>query len=148
MSGDASPELVALVKSTEVVRIRFTELTAVLDGDRGDLSKPQFRLGFARRVDQPREFGIRLRCWSESEDGTQLAATAAAEYQIIEETLDVPETPLLVEFANEVAIPMLVPYLREEITSLSSKVFGTGLLLPILTRGMLVFDPADFVATP
>lgn len=49
------------------------------------------------------------------------------------------------EFANEVAIMALIPYVRECIASLSARVFGETILMPILQRGELHFSEENNV---
>jgi len=50
-----------------------------------------------------------------------------------------PENLVLVDFANEVAVMMLVPFLRQNIADLSQRTFGVPLLMPVVRKGMLQF---------
>lgn len=47
------------------------------------------------------------------------------------------------EFANEVGIMALLPFVRQAIADLSQRVFGQVVLMPVLKRGDLSFSPAD-----
>jgi|GEM_PF-1169432 len=47
--------------------------------------------------------------------------------------------PLLMEYANAVAVMALLPYLRHAIADLTQRVFGTPLVMPIVQHGELAF---------
>ncbi|WP_148060097.1 hypothetical protein [Rathayibacter sp. PhB152] len=81
-------------------------------------------------------FGFRMIGSVENESGSVRAAVAISYTYEGEE----PTTEVLFTFGNEVAIMALFPYLREAISSITSKVFNEPLLLPVLERGSLTFD--------
>lgn len=57
-----------------------------------------------------------------------------------ETTLGLELNPeLLVEFANDYAVMLLFPYLRQHVADMSQRTFGAPLLMPVLTRGNLIF---------
>jgi hypothetical protein len=56
---------------------------------------------------------------------------------------DQPPQRVVELFANEVAVMTLFPYLREGIASISSKVFGSPITLPVAQRGQLGFDVSE-----
>ncbi len=60
---------------------------------------------------------------------------------------DAPEVRTVLAFANEVAVMTLFPYLREAVATITAKVFGDAILLPILPRGEVGFD-LDKIETP
>ena len=53
--------------------------------------------------------------------------------------------PVRLDFANEVGIMALIPYVRETVWSLSQRVFGKAIVMPVIQRGGLSFsiDEAD-----
>lgn len=48
--------------------------------------------------------------------------------------------PVLLEFANEVGIMALLPFVREAVADLSTRVFGNAILMPVMQRGELHFE--------
>lgn len=46
-------------------------------------------------------------------------------------------------FANEVAAMTIYPYLREGVSTATTKVLGDGVLLPIAPRGAIAFEIED-----
>lgn len=52
-------------------------------------------------------------------------------------------TEATLEFANEVGIMTLIPYVREAISTLSQRCFGEAILMPIFQRGELSFTSDD-----
>lgn len=50
------------------------------------------------------------------------------------------------EFANEVGVMALVPYLREAISTITQKVFGEAVLMPVFQRGELWFSEEEAVS--
>lgn len=48
--------------------------------------------------------------------------------------------PLLTQFANEVAVMVLLPYLREGLADVTRRVWGSTLLVPMMQRGQLAFS--------
>ena len=50
-----------------------------------------------------------------------------------------PSDLILIEFANEIAVMMLIPFVRQSIVDLSQKTFGIPLLMPLIRKGSLQF---------
>jgi hypothetical protein len=48
--------------------------------------------------------------------------------------------PVLIEYANEVAVMTLLPYVRQHIADLSQRALGFPLLMPVMPRGTLQFN--------
>ena len=48
---------------------------------------------------------------------------------------------LLTEYANEVGIMIILPYLRQGIADITQRVFGNPITAPIYERGQLKFEP-------
>ncbi|KHK98552.1 hypothetical protein LK09_06140 [Microbacterium mangrovi] len=68
----------------------------------------------------------------------EIGVTVAGEYEVSDaEPID--DTAVRA-FGNEVGVMTLVPYLREAVSSLSTRVFGKPLLMPTFERGAVGFD--------
>lgn len=46
----------------------------------------------------------------------------------------------LIEYANEVAVMTLLPFLRQHVADLSQRALGFPLIMPIMSRGSLIFN--------
>lgn len=144
MSG-ASAALQSMVQGVELEEITFRELSAVrADEDETVLREhagavPKFALGIIQDGDDETRFELRLRCEISFPDGSELVAEPRARYQVLEDSLLPLSKGLLVEFANEVAVMALIPYLRQAVADLSQRVFGAVLLMPVMQRGEVSF---------
>lgn len=138
-----SDELLALVPLVELKSVDFLDLTARRELDVSPLEdgrvsvEPSYTLG-TMVASGGGSFLLRLRVDFSSEVGN-FAAEAAAEYIVTApESVELNEA-LLTEFANEVGIMVLLPYLRQAIADLTQRVFGQALLMPQMQRGHLTF---------
>ncbi|MCA0217560.1 MAG: hypothetical protein LCH43_09425 [Actinobacteria bacterium] len=90
--------------------------------------------------------GIRLVTRVMSNVGTIEVDVAVTYRTKVPVTLD---EEVVLEFANEVGVMALLPYVREAISTLSARVFGNAVLMPILMRGDLVFNkPQEAESSP
>lgn len=145
--GEPSAELIALNGAASLQRIEFLELharrneTVPAPSDEPVEVDPKYGLG----VEQGRgkEFRLRLRITLDATVG-DIVVEAAAYYdaEAYEAELD---QGLLLDYANQVGIMALIPYLRHAIADLTQRVFGLPLLMPIMQRGEVTFDEADMV---
>lgn len=139
----ADVELVRdLIERSELSSIEFHEVSAKrFEGiaDANEASEGQVSLGFQQRADQD-GFGIRIVSDVAVPSG-EVRVTAAAEYKLLHG--DQPPKRVVELFANEVAVMTLFPYLREGIASITSKVFGSPITLPVAQRGQLGFDVSE-----
>lgn len=143
--------LVHLVESCDLDDITFLEISAKrTDRDLAELSEedrtkpiaPSHSLG-VDLVPEERRFRLRL--------GTDIVTVAGPISVVVAAEYDVDDgfdhhdltMDLAIEFANNVGIMMMLPYLRQAIADVTQRVFGTPLQMPILPRGALTFDPAD-----
>lgn len=103
-------------------------------------ASPTFELRIAR-PDAPKPFdsflvGVRI-------DAQSNRGRAAVWYEAHYALSGEPEPvglPLLTQFANEVAVMVLLPYLREGLADVTRRVWGSTLLVPMMQRGQLVFS--------
>ncbi|WP_458116956.1 hypothetical protein [Arthrobacter sp. D2-10] len=102
---------------------------------------PEFDLKLQARAGS---FQVRLRTALSVPQG-DVVVDAGVMYELSEELKVSEEIGL--DFANRVALMALLPYVREAIHTHTVKVFGEGLLMPIIRQGDLVFS-ADEVDDP
>ncbi len=87
-----------------------------------------------------REIGTRVSVTLDSVSW-KIIVDASVEYTI-DEDVDLADGVLL-DFANNVGVMALIPYLRQAIADLSQRVIGEVVLMPIIPRGDLNFTPDD-----
>lgn len=122
----------------DIEGIRFFGLSASVNDsfDEADLDEevvPSY--GMKSRHDG-RELGYRMTARLEPAIGS-VFVDIAVDY-VLAEDVDISDE-LRLEFANEVAVMTLLPYVRSAIGELTLKVFGTPLLMPIMQRGEVTF---------
>ncbi|MHA7146748.1 hypothetical protein ACX80U_18735 [Arthrobacter sp. TmT3-37] len=88
------------------------------------------------------KFRVRLHVFVAAALG-EVVVDLAVTYDL-DEKYEVPQD-IGVDFANRVGVMALLPYVREAIHSQTSKVFGEGLLMPILRAGDLEFSQEESV---
>lgn len=117
--------------------IEYHELSAKWTGTRPEeeTSDVDVTINLQHRVADD-GFGIRM-AGNISVGYGEAQAVIAASYGYEGE---MPEVRTVLAFANEVAVMTLFPYLREALGTITSKVFGDAVLLPILPRGGVGFD--------
>ncbi|WP_354157476.1 hypothetical protein [Arthrobacter sp. UYCu512] len=128
-----------LIERSELGSIEFHEVSAkrfegVKDSD--ESRDGQITLGFQHRSDQD-GFGIRI-VGDVAVPLGEVRVIAAVDYKLLRG--DLPPQRVVELFANEVAVMTLFPYLREGIASITSKVFGTPITLPVAQRGQIGFE--------
>lgn len=124
--------------------IEYHELSAKWTGQRTDeeLTDIDVSINLQHRL-STETFGIRMTGEVNVPFGESRSVVAA----VYSYDGQVPELRTVLAFANEVAVMTLLPYLRESISTITAKVFGEPLLLPIIPRGELGFE-LDEMATP
>jgi hypothetical protein len=142
--GESGPisDIHALVDILELSDIVFYALTAERDDVIEELpSDPNVNQEFGLRVRHDgREYGARIRAELSLSVG-RVVVDVAAEYAALE-PFDLDQD-VAIEFANDVAIMALLPYVREAVSTLTSRVFGQALTMPIVRRGQIQFTLSD-----
>ncbi|WP_210603069.1 hypothetical protein [Brevibacterium oceani] len=85
-------------------------------------------------------FGVRLRGATQVPAGEAVVSVAG---QYVIENGNAPSSRIIKEFVNEVAVMTVLPYLREGITTITAKVFGAPLNIPIIAQGDIAVEPDD-----
>jgi len=142
-----------LVASANLIDVTFFELvarragnfSAAVETESAAEFEPTYGLGVETSEDETR-FRLRLRIDIEGPFGA-ISAEAAAEYERGAFPLELMNQRLLVEYANNVGLMVLLPYLRQAIADLTQRVFGSALLMPILQRGAVSFTVGDEVTS-
>lgn len=142
---DPSDDLVALVPRVDLDSLTFVDLSArrELDGAisvDGDI-EPRYTLK-AERSDDLQRFRLVLTIEISVAAG-DIVASVCAEHTVRGEPSEAPSQRLVVEYANEVGIMAMIPYLRQAIADLTQRVFGSVLLMPVLARGAISFPLPD-----
>ena len=155
--SEPTAALRALVGSVQLLAVGFHEISArQADGIEAKLEEnpnvvPEYALGIFRDDQDASRFKLRLRCRIVFSDGSELIAEPEGTYQVTDESLLPLSRELIVEFANEVAVMALLPYLRQALADMSQRVFGSTLLMPVMQRGVISFvanqDPASQAET-
>ena len=129
----------ALISSARLASIEVYELSArrtiptETEGvdDEGTVNiDVQSRIGDAA-------FGVRLISTITAPFG-EIVASIAGEYEI--EGADMPSSRTIQLFSNEVAIMTVYPYLREAVSTITAKVFGDPLYMPVVERGQISME--------
>lgn len=144
--SEHSKELLDLHQVAELTEITFEEISGKRTSRRGAGGddqievEPEYSLNVESREESP-GFRIRLGIFVPLEIG-EVRVTTVAYYDA--EGFDGELTlPLLIEYANEVAVMSMLPYLRHAIADLTQRIFGPPLVMPIVRRGELSFSVDD-----
>ncbi|WP_349865016.1 hypothetical protein [Leifsonia sp. WHRI 6310E] len=134
--------VVDLLNDVALENIEQTELAASRGDGKlgGDLpeAEPSYRLSIDGR-DDDKAFRVGLR--TEIQVGTgSIISEIRAEYLLGEMRFSAVEDATRLEFANKIAIMAILPYTRQSIADITSRVFGAPLLMPIVQRGELEFE--------
>lgn len=144
--SEPSDGLRAFVPGVQLDDVAFAELHArrSLDGPAAEpgSTDPRYTLSVQTSDDADR-FRLILSVDLALPEG-DVHVTVVAEY-----TLTVPPTgplsrAIVVQYANEVGVMTMLPYLRQGIADLTQRVFGSALLMPVMPRGAISFPvPED-----
>lgn len=132
----------ALIANSELGGIFFHEQSArrheqAPEGLSADDSNAEIGIQF--RLDEE-DFGVRL--MAEVQNAIGIATVVVSgEYNLTDGYH--PTRRDVMMYANEVAVMAIFPYLREGMSTVTTKVFGDGVLLPIAPRGAIAFDIED-----
>jgi hypothetical protein len=132
MSSVASEADIEAVKDllarSSLKAVEYHELSARWTGSRegSESDEANVELSLERRLDGG-TFGFRM-TGDVTTDYGEVRSVVAATYEYEGE---LPDLRGLLAFGNEVAIMTLFPYFRESISSITSRVFGDSILLPV-----------------
>ncbi|MBT2503491.1 hypothetical protein [Curtobacterium sp. ISL-83] len=139
-----SPELRALVQAADLVGISYFELSALRD--EGASTTPEGltelqlsqEMGYGFREDDA-AFRVRVRTTVKAPGQGEIVVGLNGEWSYGGGSAKGIEQSTLLDFINNVAMMVLLPYLREATADLSRRVFGSALLLPLIQRGDIEF---------
>ena len=140
-----SEQLLRLVDTAQFTEIGFVEIAARFapspDADLTNIdARPRWTLHV--RSDSGR-FQLNLRIDVETPVGP-VAVEAAAQYATQDGAPELT-TELLVEYANEVGVMALLPFVRQAVADVTQRVFGSALVMPVMPRGAVAFTTAEVV---
>ncbi len=137
-----------LLDASTLESISFFELSCSRANDKvgfNDISSieeyevsPELSLQLARDPEN-NKIRVRLRVEIDAEPGT-VVADSGAEYSVAD--IDVPtlSEAVFLEFANKVGAFALIPYLRQGVADMTSRVWGSPLLMPMYSQGDINFQ--------
>ena len=147
MNEPSSLTIHELLPQLRLTGVTFYKVAAELDESQrvddiaSKVESEDFDVNHGMRIrHEDNELGIRVRTEILTSVGSVIV-DAAAEYES-DEPLPITRE-LAFEFANEVGVMVVLPYIREAITTISLKVLGAPLLMPIIQRGQMSFSPND-----
>ncbi|WP_294947811.1 hypothetical protein [uncultured Microbacterium sp.] len=135
-----------LIDRSTLVGIEYHDLAATLSGAQvSEEAEPtiDMQLQIEHRCG-PDGFGFRLVGEINAAVGDARASVAAT-YRF---DGDIPSQRALFGFGNEVAVMTIFPFFREAVSSITAKVFGQPILLPVLNRGDVGYDLEDASTDP
>lgn len=127
--------------------IGFVELSAKRSNSRSEphpgddaVGAPTFTLNITRA---DHEFQVQLRLDLDFKEGSARIEPYAI-FKINDATQEIPDDDerLLLEFANKVGVPLLIPSLREALADITRRVIGIPLIMPLYPGGIL-FQTSD-----
>lgn len=104
------------------------------DTPREDVGDGQLTIHVQQRITET-DFGVRLTAVVVSPQG-EATASVAGEYELLQGIT--PSRRALQLFADEVSVMTVFPYVREAVATVTAKVFGEPLHLPLIQRGDVV----------
>jgi len=136
----SAAELISDIGVT-IQSINFFNLTAELNEEEAATRAEEISPSYGLRVrTEGNELSVRLATTLEVGLG-KIIVDAAVTYTLDADAEYSEEVRL--EFANEVGIMALLPYVRQAIADLSQRVFGEIVLMPVMPRGSLWFSVDD-----
>lgn len=135
-----------VISNSELDAVNYYEISARrIDGDipPDEEVEGNLEVEIQQRIEDE-SFGVRLNAAATLPTG-EAVAHVAAEYKLLNGIK--PSRRTLQLFANEVAVMTVYPYVREAIASVTAKVFGKPLHVPIVERGQLVLDVDDYATS-
>lgn len=161
---EISDELNALISDVTLLDISYFEMTAArslpssnsvvsdeaapgaseADDDIASEIKSSHFLSFEQK-DDGTAFRVSLKTTVDSPEGTA-SVRCIAEYGVEKVDATGLSNELLLDFTNHMATMALVPYIRQGLSDITQRVFGSALLMPIIRRGELEFSAHDSVS--
>jgi hypothetical protein len=140
---ESLPELVQLLELEAILYYGISiELNESPDAPAGPPIEPSnVDANYGIRIRHtPREMGVRLRGEFNVPSG-RVVIDVAAEYR--SESDFTASRGVAFDYVNEVAIMQLLPFVRETLLTMTTKVFPEPILLPVAQRGTLTFAPDE-----
>lgn len=144
MLSDPSDGMLELVKAAHLSEVSCRAASVkLLERERETHSSPiEAGLTIGRRKaspdDQTREFRIALELWVQL-PVADLQTVFIAQYGVPADLGELLTDEIITEYANNVAVMTLFPYVRESLGDLARRV-GVDFTLPIIQRGQMTFE--------
>jgi preprotein translocase subunit SecB len=148
--ADTESPIVTLLHAAVLDAIDFLEISArrslesdVPPEDPVPDGEGEMKLDFQvkdRLPDQDRSFRFALEVTFSNHEGRAVARPVATYHVGAEDALLLDDVDLMAEFGGKVAVMALIPFAREAIATVTSRVFLDPVLMPIFTTGQLHFS--------
>ena len=145
---EPSPEVVALAQSAVLDSVEFWEMSIVRNEDPQEPVDAEGRMSMDIQVKdltpgEDRGFRYAMTAAFRNHEG-EVKVRPAATYHVQAEHAGLLDDPAIaVEYGNRVAVMTLLPFAREAIATLSSRVFEERILMPIFTASQIRFSAED-----
>lgn len=128
-----------LIRRSQVKAIEYHEVSARLTGSTSTEPSGDGNVDYdlQYRVDED-VFGFRLLTTITTDFGEAVVGVAV----VYEYAGDAPLKTVL-QFGNEVGVMTVFPFVREAVGSITAKVFGQPIMLPLMERGDVSFNLDD-----
>lgn len=145
---ELSETLLTLVRCAQLDSIEFREISARRVAPQEKTDPP--RIDLRTEVQDPtdvqddqREFRYALRVTLHDAEGDVAVEPLATYHVPMEHAGLLDDGMALTEFANEVAVMALIPYVRQALADVTQRVFSGSILMPTYQRGQLRFGDAE-----
>ena len=131
-----------LIAGIDLVKIGYRELSSYLAP--GAVPADELNFNFTVSPQNPvnnnRFFRLYLKSVCDGGEGCAITVDVYGEYEIKDEDLRPMSVENAIRYTNLVAALQLMPYIRESVSSLSAKVFGKTITMPVIRYGELEFS--------
>lgn len=132
-------ELIPAARLTSMDTYELSARRAADEPAAADLESGSIEVDVASHIEEA-AFGFRITATITMPIG-EVIASVAGEYEIANGVT--PTRRTVQQFGNEVAIMSIYPYVREAVSSITAKVFGEPLLMPVVERGQIAVEVDD-----
>ncbi|MBT1618129.1 protein-export chaperone SecB [Curtobacterium flaccumfaciens pv. poinsettiae] len=134
-----------VVAASDLVDVSYYELAATQNDDSiSEAPEGDTQLHLAQEMsygtrDDDRGFRVRIRTTVDAPDQGKVVIGVSAAWQYAGESAQAISRATMLDFINNVAVMVLLPYIREATSDLTRRVFGSALVLPVIQRGQIGF---------
>ncbi|MFJ4295618.1 hypothetical protein [Curtobacterium sp. NPDC089689] len=134
-----------VVDVSDLIDVSYYELSAAQnDNSAPGAPEGDTQLHLAQEMsygtrDDDRGFRVQIRTTIDAPDQGKVVIGVSAAWQYSGESAQAISRATMLDFINNVAVMVLLPYIREATSDLTRRVFGSALVLPMIQRGQIGF---------